>query len=323
MEINIICNDTVTGGPECLHQLGHALKLSGATVFIHYHNESQTKKTREFFKNFNLTVKDNIVDSSNTFIIFPETLTKLALKYPLAHKSIFWLSIDNFFPRKGISILHDFIGKYNIRKQRLNIKQTKNFIHLSQSYYATTFLEKHNLQSTFIGDYLNDDFFIEANKVISKNFRKKDQVCFNPAKGKSFIDFLIKEFPNIDFVPIINMSRFEVIKTLSESKMYLDLGFHPGKDRIPREAAILGACVATSKFGSAKNDIDVAIPKNYKFDTDKKSLKKIPILINTVFNDFKNESKKFDFYRQNIREEKADFMKNCSSFFENFSQNYK
>ena len=63
--------------------------------------------------------------------------------------------------------------------------------------------------------------------------------------------------------------------------------------------------------------------RSYKFDTDKKSLKKIPILINTVFNDFKNESKKFDFYRQNIREEKADFMKNCSSFFENLSQNYK
>ena len=316
MKIYIICPDTVTGGTECLHQLGYALKLAGASISMSYHNEGSEQKTRKSFSQFGIHVEDNLVDSKNILIVFPENLSKLTLSYPNSLKSIFWLSVDNFFPRKGVSTLRDFIGMYNLRRKRLNISQTKNFIHLSQSYYSTTFLNEYNMESTLIGDYLNDDFFKEADAVISRNYQKLDQVCFNPAKGKSYIDYLKKEFPNIVFVPIENMSRLGVIETLSKSKMYLDLGFHPGKDRIPREAAILGACVATSKFGSAKNNYDVPIPDNYKFDIDKKSLNSIPILINYVYKNYENESNKFNLYRANIRKEKQDFLNNCSSWFQ-------
>ena len=55
------------------------------------------------------------------------------------------------------------------------------------------------------------------------------------------------------------MSKFEVknFVFLSESKMYLDLGFLIFLSKIEFQEfcflAILGACVATSKFGTPKN----------------------------------------------------------------------
>jgi len=314
MKIYIICPDTVTGGTECLHQLGHALDASGADIFISYHNESKDRLARKSFKSFGLQVENNIKDSKDCLVIFPENLTKYSQRFPKSAKSIFWLSVDNFYPIKGVSFIRDIFAKYNIRNKRLNFKQIKNFTHLSQSFYSTSFLKKYGMESILIGDYLNDDFFKEADKAILENNVKLDQVCYNPAKGKKYLDYLIKKNIDINFIPIVNMTRHEVIKTLSQSKMYLDLGLHPGKDRIPREAAILGACIATSKFGSAKNNFDVPIPDYYKFDIDTNSLKRIPPLIKRVFRDYSNESLKFDPYRQKIRNEKNDFMSNCKSW---------
>jgi len=66
------------------------------------------------------------------------------------------------------------------------------------------------------------------------------------------------------------MSRDEIMSTLSASKIYLDLGTHPGMDRFPREAGLLGCVVMTNLRGSAGNDIDVPINRElFKFDDDK------------------------------------------------------
>ena len=44
---------------------------------------------------------------------------------------------------------------------------------------------------------------------------------------------------DFNFVPLINLNNDEIINTLSKSKIYIDIGSHPGKDRLPREAALL------------------------------------------------------------------------------------
>ena len=43
----------------------------------------------------------------------------------------------------------------------------------------------------------------------------------------------------------------QIIQILSRSKIYIDFGFHPGVDHLPREAAILKNCIITNKEGSA------------------------------------------------------------------------
>jgi hypothetical protein len=48
--------------------------------------------------------------------------------------------------------------------------------------------------------------------------------------------------------------------------VYIDFGNHPGRDRIPREAAAMGCVVITNRRGSAENDVDIPIPNFLKID---------------------------------------------------------
>jgi len=43
-------------------------------------------------------------------------------------------------------------------------------------------------------------------------------------------------------------------------KLYVDFGKHPGKDRMPREAAVHGCCIITGRRGAAGNPFDIPIP---------------------------------------------------------------
>ena len=60
------------------------------------------------------------------------------------------------------------------------------------------------------------------------------------------------------------MTEREVEDCLSQAKVYIDFGGHPGKDRIPREAALCGCCVVTGRRGAAGNDVEVPINQSYK-----------------------------------------------------------
>ncbi|MGC8677909.1 MAG: hypothetical protein ACP5UF_06830 [Hydrogenobaculum sp.] len=90
------------------------------------------------------------------------------------------------------------------------------------------------------------------------------------------------------------MTRDQVIETLQKAKVYIDFGNHPGKDRIPREAAILGCCVITGKRGSATFFEDVPIPEEYKFE---------------------ERYQDFNYYRQVIRNEPTKFLENLKKIF--------
>ena len=90
---------------------------------------------------------------------------------------------------------------------------------------------------------------------------------------------------------------------MDESQLYIDFGHHPGKDRMPREAAIRNCMVMTSKLGSAGNDIDVGIPENYKFTSNDESLEKISKSIHYALDNYLNEIHKFEKYRETIRNE--------------------
>lgn len=56
---------------------------------------------------------------------------------------------------------------------------------------------------------------------------------------------------DLRWVPLIGMTTEEMRSCMSKSKVYIDFGNHPGKDRIPREAAISGCIVITGKRGAA------------------------------------------------------------------------
>lgn len=315
MTIYVLCpSGSKTGGAECLHQFVHALRANGADAYISYTPDPAGSGSHEFFRNYDSPIKDPI-DHPESVVVVPELSTYLAKDYPKSKKAVFWLSVDNYFYRKRNSLLADWYRRIrSLQTTRLRLGAMREFYHISQSHYASEFLVKKGLRAIYVGDHLNDDFVATVRDRQVRNVEKRDQVAFNPKKGAHYIRRLAESNPDIRFVPIVNMTREQVVDLLSESKLYIDLGPHPGKDRIPREAASLGCCVITNRMGSAGNDVDLPIPEDCKYGLNRRELDRIPTKIKEIFRNFPEEHRRFEIYRTVIRNEKEKFFldtKNC------------
>ena len=106
-------------------------------------------------------------------------------------------------------------------------------------------------------------------------------------------------------IKLSGLNSNKVINILKSSKLFLDFGYHPGKDRLPREAVILNNCIITNKKGSAFNPIDIPIKKKYKFTETKtftKNQKQLAKLcMNTKIKYFRN-------YKNIVLKEKKKFL---------------
>jgi hypothetical protein len=162
-----------------------------------------------------------------------------------------------------------------------------------------------------LSDYLN-------NRFIESNFdpKVKDNiVVYYPTKGLFFTKKIIRLCPSIKFIAIQNMTRNEVISLLKRAKVYIDFGNHPGKDRIPREAAILGCCVIVAKRGSAKFAEDVPISEEYKFEDVNNNISNILYKIRDCLDNYERRYSDFDNYRKVIRKEPEKFVNDLNQIF--------
>ena len=203
--------------------------------------------------------------------------------------------------------LDKLLRKYDYRKDHL--LKLANF-YIFQSRYAFEHFKALN-PKYYLSDYLNQSFL----KIQTDLSQKKNIVAYNPKKGFSFTKKIISSAKDIKFIPLINMTREEVIKTLQRAKVYIDFGNHPGKDRIPREAAILGCCVITGKRGSAAFFEDVPIPDEYKFEDKEENIPKIIDKIKDCFKNFEERYKDFEYYREVIRNEPQKFIEDLKKIF--------
>ena len=102
------------------------------------------------------------------------------------------------------------------------------------------------------------------------------------------------------------MTSLEIKKLMLTSKIYVDFGNHPGKDRIPREAAMCGLIVITGKKGSAGNNIDVPIPPKYKFE--EYQINEIVAMLHRCIREYDDLSSDFSAYRTKIISEYDTFV---------------
>ena len=94
---------------------------------------------------------------------------------------------------------------------------------------------------------------------------------------------------------------------MQSSKVYVDFGNHPGKDRIPREAAANGCCIITNKQGSAAFREDVPIPEKYKFEEPLEEVDRLKELLVDICSNYSEHVSKFEEYRNWIKDEKVRF----------------
>ena len=142
-------------------------------------------------------------------------------------------------------------------------------------------------------------------------------MLFNPKKGFKFTKKIISmsKSENWRWIPLIGLKNTEVKKLLSSSKVYIDFGNHPGKDRFPREAAILGCCIITGQRGAAKYQQDIPIDNKYKFSDKVEEIPNIIKIIRKCMDDYSNESLNFEKYREIIKKEKSTFKNSVNKIF--------
>lgn len=319
-KIYILCPALIaTGGPELLHQLAFKLKRLGQEVYMAYLNEKNKITTEnpphDSYKKYDVDFTDLIDDHPDHLIIAPEIYPSLLFKYKYINKALWWQSIDNYFFN-----LRGFRGLINrqIRKRFFNFSYVffntdlkEINLHFTQSYYAKDFLNGKGILGYMLSDYISED--ITSCKTDENN--KENIVTYNPKKGIKFTKKIIQASKNIRFVPLVNLSRPELIETLKASKVYIDFGNHPGKDRIPREAALLKNCIITGKRGSSKYFEDVPISDEYKFNESDGEIKNIVATIQDCICNHETRFLDFNEYCKTIKNEENIFDKEIKNIF--------
>jgi hypothetical protein len=298
----------VTGGPEDLYQLAdslHALYPATA-VLMYYLPQTAEHPVADVYKHFNTESAREIEDAEDNVLIIPEVYATKFDGLQKIKKVIWWLSVDNYYFSPALTSLQRRINGWLLKLgigQYLffnnNLKKIK--WHLTQSHYGYEHLKRKGVKNVFYQiDHVHPDF---AAHTIDESI-KENIVAYNPKKGFAFTKKIIRACPGITFVPIQNMSREQVMELLKKTKVYIDFGNHPGGDRFPKEAALLGCCVITGKRGSAKYFDDVPIPPDYKFSQTPWAHFLVREKIKNCFADYHNEARRFVAFRERAKKDR-------------------
>lgn len=297
----VVCpGGLVTGGPELLHQLVHALREEGRDASIAYHPFRPGWKTPEPYLRYRCPVVENVPDQDDCAIVVPEVQTRLLRSFLRARHVVWWLSVDYYSGTPGS------IDGWRTLLRRLFVRDIPSptaTAHLFQSAYARDYVRRRlGCAGFMLSDYIPDDFF-QPGMARSR----RDAVAFNPKKGLAFTRRFMRAHPDIECVPLRGLTRTGMRETLDACKAYIDFGAHPGKDRIPREAALRGAVVFVGRRGSAVNAEDVPIDPFFKVESGRPGVAELGRRLRQVFADHDRHSRSQNAYRSVIAAEVEAF----------------
>ncbi len=322
-KIYIICpGKQHSGGPELCHQLCSqliSLGVDSKLIYIYTPASFKSDPVHDFYKKYHLPYAFNFEDEPKNILIMPEIFTGYFYAVDKIQCVIWWLSVDNYL--KSIQEIFQYFYQNSLAAPLTKIfsfhKADNEIDHFAQSEYARQFVKLNGVPDEkihMVEDYLRQDFLSRAAQVDLS--MKKNIVAFNPKKGFEVTQQLIELAPDIDWRPIENMTPAQVQKLLAAAKIYIDFGNHPGRDRIPREAAISGCVVITGRRGAAANDIDINIPAEFKFDEKTTEPQGVIKKIREVFENFPAAYEKQAAYRARIFEDKNRFTEEIILAFE-------
>lgn len=288
-KIYIDCpGNAVAGGVESLFQLADAINNLGGDAIMLW-DAVYENPVPERYKKYH--IKDNIEveDIPENWVIYPEVSTEKIGNFKNMKNCVWWLSVTNNHGK-----FKDF-SNYNI-------------IHFYQSFFALDFLQKNRVANYLpLFDYISESYTKNSyDKTLKENI-----ISYYPLKGGPVSVELIKMNPQFEFVPLLNIEEFQMIELLKKSKIYIDFGHHPGRDRIPREAVTLGNCVLTNKKGSAGFFNDIPIPMKYK----KENLSEISDSIKYCLENYENCIDDFSIYRSTVKNQKEQLFNLCKQTF--------
>lgn len=317
-DIYILCPpNSATGGPEALHQLGHLLKEMGYKVKMLY-SKRKIDPVHPFYKGYDVPYTFKISDSPNNIVVIPESMTNWMARYPLSEKKVWWLSLDFYEV-----LMNSREAKKNwIRKIVVPYKHTeyrfekdKTVTHWNQSQRTKEFLLTKDLDNPieYLCDYVTELFFEDLPDF--NDFKKEDIITYNPKKGLDKIDPIIKSLPQYKWVPLQGMTRVEMRDLLRKTKLHVDFGYFPGRDKIPREALVSGCCLLTGRDGTSGFKEDLGIPEKYKLHQNEITVENVSEKIIQIMEHFETVRQDFLPFREFVMTEKERMIADIKKIF--------
>ncbi|WP_156758977.1 hypothetical protein [Microbacterium karelineae] len=320
-----------TGGPEALHQLVDSLRRQGHEAYLVPIPGTEGAPRAERYAHYDAPEAPAVDDARGSDVVVPETQALLLKGLRRARGFVWWLSID-YAPRFVIE--RDAVSALPLERTRttraplLQVRAVKRAFrgvvtgedrilagagHLAQSHYAWSHVFAHLGRA---GSILSDYTPITplAEREVSTEGRIP-RIAYNPAKSRPLMAEFARRWPGIELLPLQNMTGDEVATALRTSLVYLDLGAHPGKDRMPREAAAMGSVVLVANRGAAANGVDVPIPRGHKVDVLPDVVANAKRALDAVFADPSAALAAQAHYRARIAHERAVFDDEVAAIF--------
>lgn len=283
MEILVVCPaNCATGGPEAIHEFVHRMnKLEGVHARIWYWNIKKSEPTPEEYRRYCCEYVTEQPPGYDGVLIVPEIWANRVMDYPAAVRAVWWLGVDAY-------------AGWTPERERGRFLEDEDIVHIAQSEYAFDFLRRLGVKRLCkCTDIVNADFY----EAFTERERS-DVVLYNPAKITPFTRQIFAACKGVSFRPIEHMTRAEVIEAMRRSKLYIDFGEFPGRERIPREAVLQGCCIITSKIGAAayREDFD----HDYKYDSKDSHIWAIAAKIRHVLAHYYECRTDFDAFRSSL-----------------------
>lgn len=303
MRVFIVCpSKLATGGTELLHQFSKCLRDRSTECYMIYLGDSDLEcPTPEIFLKYDVKYVSQYIDANDSVLVLPESQAHLADICKKGVVMLWWLSVDNYIRAYEDEIIEKGMDVHNL-------KSRENVIHFVQSQYAKEFLKcELEIDTAYsLKDYINDDI-VKFASTYGDKLERYNYCLYNPQKGYQNIEPIIQRCrADITWVPLRGFKPQEMAALMCSSKVYIDFGGHPGKDRIPREAGVCGCCVITNRQGSAAYGEDVNIPEKYKIG----DMTDIEATLNAIYDcidSYEERQREYNSYKDIIMQEKQEF----------------
>lgn len=278
MSRRVIClcpGGVATGGPEALHQLCDAINRLGGEAAMLYSPDDSIGRHRSYEKYSSPSIKISDIEVDD-FLVFPEPWHRQVI--PEFDSAIWWLAVP---------------------KDHEDVAKAKVAFHFCQSEFAKHVLLSHGIEGVMLSDYTDEVFRIS-------HMGRGNSISGNPAKGFNFSQLFVSQ-SKIPISYLHGLDKQQMSNELNKSKVYIEFGHNPGKDRIPREAAKCGNVVFMNRVGAGCCYNDYQIDEWFTFDNS--NFEELIEKVNLVFDDYEHYYSKQNHFLEVLSREAQVFDK--------------
>ncbi|HSH92915.1 MAG TPA: hypothetical protein VK968_02080 [Roseimicrobium sp.] len=239
-----------TGGPEALHQLDHALRQKGVESSVLYFGPRNEAVIQDFEHRYG-TRSWAGEPTGAVILVIPEVEDPQVWRTRgWSRITVWWLAVARLYP------LHHYNGCF----------------HLFQSQFARETRGQEGVRGMRVSDYLRTDLF-RPGEPGGGAVRRRKIACNHRSAG--WLAGARLEELDRELVVIEGMTADHIPALLRSSAYFVDVGWHPGRDRMVREAALCGCRVLAGRQGAAAFAEDLPLPDCLRLeDGDTDSLRK-------------------------------------------------